>query len=125
MPEHTLELFYLSTCDTSRRIMRQLEVHKFPFRFQDIKTEKITPAQIDRLSKLAGGYAPLFSKVAIKYRSMRLKEKQPSEMQIRELILAEYTFLKRPVFIIDDTIFIGNAPGNIRNVQSALSKIKT
>ncbi|MEM6322008.1 MAG: ArsC/Spx/MgsR family protein, partial [Bacteroidota bacterium] len=54
-------------------------------------------------------YESLFSRRARKYASMGLKEKQLSETDYRDLILEEYTFLKRPVILIDDAIFVGNS----------------
>lgn len=75
---------------------------------QDIKTEKITMAQIDEMKKMAGSYEALFSRRALKYKELGLKEKQLTEKNYRQLILEEYTFLKRPVVIINDKIFIGS-----------------
>jgi arsenate reductase len=40
---------------------------------------------------------------------MNLKSKTISEAGYRQYILDEYTFLKRPVFIVDGAIFIGNS----------------
>jgi len=90
------------------------------FEQQDIKTEAITSSQIEEMHKLAGSYEALFSKVARKYRALGLNERQLSEDEIKNYILEEYTFLKRPVFIIDDQIFIGNSKKNVEAVQLAL-----
>lgn len=100
--------------------MRELNVDTFSFIKQDIKIEKITPKQLDRMASLAGGYLPLFSKVALKYRTWGLNKIQLSETEIRTYILEEYTFLKRPVFLIGNKIFIGNAPANIKALQAEL-----
>lgn len=75
---------------------------------QDIKTEKITPAQLDEMKAMAGSYEALFSRRAMKYKEMGLKDKKLTEDDYRELILEEYTFLKRPVTINGKKIFIGN-----------------
>jgi len=74
---------------------------------QDIKTEPITPAQIDEMKAMAGSYEALFSRVALKYKT--LDPKPTTEKEYRKLILGEYTFLKRPVAIIGDQIFVGNS----------------
>ena len=89
---------------------------------QDIKTEPITPAQIDEMAKLAGRYESLFSRVALKYRSMGLNNMTLGEKDYRKYILQEYTFLKRPVLIIDKAIFIGNSPKNVAAAGDALKK---
>lgn len=87
---------------------------------QDIKTEKITPDQIDEMKTLAGSYESLFSRVAMKYKSLGLKEKDLQEDDYKNYILEEYTFLKRPVFIINDKIFIGNSKKNVEAVKEAI-----
>lgn len=38
------------------------------------------------------------------------------EDDFKELILQEHTFLKRPVFILDENIFVGNSKENIREL---------
>jgi arsenate reductase len=84
------------------------------FEKQDVKTEKITESQIDEMAKLAGSFEALFSRTARKYRQLDLKSKQLVESDYKKLILEEYTFLKRPVFIIEDKIFVGNAKKTIQ-----------
>lgn len=90
------------------------------FEKQDIKTEVITPSQIEEMKALSGSYESLFSKVARKYRALGLNEKNLSEDDIKNYILEEYTFLKRPVFIIDGQIFIGNSKKNVEAVKQAI-----
>ena len=87
---------------------------------QDIKTEPITPAQIDEMKKMSGSYEALFSRIALKFRGWGLNKMKLTEKDYRKYILEEYTFLKRPVFIIDDKIFIGNSPKNVEAVKAAV-----
>lgn len=117
-----MELYYLATCSTCARIMKDLKVNRYPFRLQDIKTEPITAKQLDAMQKMAGSYEALFSRVALKYRALGLNQMQLTEKDYRRYILEEYTFLKRPVFIIDNRIFIGNAPKVIAAVAEVLAK---
>ncbi|MEM9858575.1 MAG: ArsC/Spx/MgsR family protein [Bacteroidota bacterium] len=114
------KVYYLSTCDTCNRIIKDLDLDD-NFEFQDIKTEKITPEQLDRMRSLSGSYESLFSRVARKYKELGLKNKNLTEDDYRQYILDEYTFLKRPVFIIDDQIFIGNAKKNLESLHSYLN----
>ncbi|HEU4717382.1 MAG TPA: arsenate reductase [Bacteroidia bacterium] len=114
------KFYYLGTCDTCARIIKETGVDKKGFVMQDIKTEKITPAQIDEMKKLAGSYEALFSRVALKYKT--LDPKPSSEKEYRKLILGEYTFLKRPVAIMGDRIFIGNSKSNVSALREALGK---
>jgi arsenate reductase len=83
---------------------------------QDIKTEMITPTQLKEMKALAGSYEALFSKRAIKYKEMNLKDQVLTENDFRRLILQEYTFLKRPVIITDNKIFIGNEEKTIQSL---------
>lgn len=100
--------------------MKELAVEKKNFILQDIKTEKITASQLDELKKMAGTYEALFSRVALKYRAMGLNKKQLSEKDYRQYILEEYTFLKRPVIIVGNRIFIGNSKKNVAAVKEVL-----
>lgn len=113
------KIYYLSTCSTCSRIIKELGIGD-EFTYQDIKTEKITEGQIDEMKALAGSYEHIFSRMAMKYKSMRLKEMNLQEADYRQYILDEYTFLKRPVFLIDENIFIGNSKKNIAAVQEKL-----
>lgn len=115
------KIYHLSSCSTCQRILKQWKPGKDVI-LQDIKTEKITPEQIDQMAKLAGGFDPLFSRVALKYRSLGLNTKKLTEKDIRKYILEEYTFLKRPVLIIDDKIFIGNSKKNVEAAEQEIKK---
>ena len=87
---------------------------------QDIKTEPMTTAQVEEMKALSGSYESLFSKVARKYRAMGLNERNLSEEEMKNYIVEEYTFLKRPVFIIDDQIFIGNSKKTVEAVKQVI-----
>ena len=113
------KVYYLSTCDTCKRIIKELEIGD-EFEYQDIKTEKITEKQIEEMKALAGSYEALFSRVARKYKELGLKEKQLTEEDYKAYILEEYTFLRRPVFIIDGEIFIGNSKKNVAAVKEKI-----
>jgi len=80
------------------------------FTLREIKSEPITAKELDAMKALAGSYEALFSRVAMKYRSLGLNTKTLSEKDYRKHILEEYTFLKRPVMVVDGRIHIGNAP---------------
>ena len=114
------KVYYLSTCDTCKRIIDELGLKEKKFKFQDIKTEKITEAQLEELKTKAGSYEALFSKIARKYKELKLNEKTLSEEEMKEFILQEYTFLKRPVILIKDKIFIGNSKSNVAEAKKVI-----
>ena len=87
---------------------------------QDIKFEKITPAQLDEMKKMAGSYEALFSRRALKYKELKLKDKKLEEKDYRNYILEEYTFLKRPVAMIKDKIFVGSEKKTVEALKKAV-----
>ena len=111
--------YHLNQCSTFQRILNQLN---WKGQLQDIRTEKISAEQLDQMAKMSGSYVSLFSRRALKYKSMGLKNKTLSETDYRQLILEEDTFLKRPVFIVNDKIFIGNSKKTIEALSSALNE---
>lgn len=113
------KIYHLSTCSTNQRILKEIKPGK-SVELQDIKLAPLTAAQLDEMKKRAGSYAALFSKVARKYRLMGLHEKELTEKEYRKLILEEYTFLKRPVIISGEEIFIGNSPKVVEAARKAL-----
>jgi arsenate reductase len=88
--------------------------------FVDIRENPITEKELDELYQLSGSYEALFSKKAQLYKSMDLKSKNLTEADYKKYLLEHYTFLSRPVFIIDDKIYIGNGQKNIIDVVKAL-----
>ena len=113
------KIYHLGICTTCQRILKELKPGK-DFIIQEIKTEPITSAQLKEMADMTGSYEALFSRIAIKYRVLGLNEKKLTEKDYRDYILKEYTFLKRPIFIIGDEIFIGNSPKNIAAAKSAM-----
>jgi arsenate reductase (glutaredoxin) len=97
------------------------EAEKKGFRLQDIKTEPISSAQLEEMKSLAGTYDALFSRRALKYRELGLKNRKLTENEIRQLILDEYTFLKRPVVISGRRIFAGSDKKTLQALKKALS----
>ncbi len=115
------KIYHLANCGTCQRILKDIPKIK-RFELQDIKTQAITPAQLDAMKKLAGSYEALFSRVAMKYRSMGLNEMALTEKDYRKYILQEYTFLKRPTIVIGDQVFIGSAPKTVKAMLQAAGK---
>lgn len=112
-------IYYLASCDTCRKIIKSLPKNH-DFKFHDIKQDPITVAQLEKMRELSGSYEALFSKKAQLYKSMDLKNKSLTEDDYKKYILEHYTFLSRPVFIINDNIYIGNTQQNMLQVMKAL-----
>ena len=114
------KIYYLASCDTCRKIIKSLpKDHNLVF--HDIKQDPITVEELEEMYRLSGSYEALFSKKAQLYKSMDLKNKSLTEADFKKYILEHYTFLSRPVFIINGKIYIGNSPKNIQEVITVLS----
>lgn len=113
-------IYYLASCDTCRKIIKSLP-KEHDFKFHDIKQDPITVTELEKMRELSGSYEALFSKKAVLYKSMDLKNKSLTEDDYKKYILEHYTFLSRPVFIIKDKIYIGNTQQNMLQVMKALA----
>ena len=112
------KIYYLSTCDTCKKIIKEINPGE-DVELQDIKVQNIDGDMLDWLKEKVGSYEALFSKRAIKFRSLGLNEMNLTEQDFRNHILAEYTFLKRPFIINGEEVFIGNAKKEVeRAVKS-------
>ena len=105
------KIYHLKTCDTNRKILKEMDTSEFIL--QEIKTEPITVKQLEELHKLTNNYEVLFSRRAKKYTQMDLKSQNLTEKDYRQLILDEYTFLKRPVIINNNEVCVGNTKKRI------------
>ena len=118
------KIYHLSSCTTCQRILGETGIGESDtqggFVMQDIKTEKITPEQLDALKEKAGSYEALFSRRALKYKELKLKDKHLSEADYRRLILEEYTFLKRPVVLVGKAIFVGSEKKTVEGLKASI-----
>ena len=113
------KIYYLASCDTCRKIIKSLpKGHNLVF--HDIKQDPITVEELEEMRELSGSYEALFSKKAQLYKSLDLKNKSLTEADFKNYILEHYTFLSRPVFIIDGKIYIGNSQQNMLQVMKKL-----
>ena len=113
------KIYYLKTCSTCIRIMKEIGVDE-TWERQNIKTENLTPAQVNEIYAQTNSYEAIFSKKAMKYKALGLKEIIKKDEDYRQYILDEYTFLSRPVIQIDGKFYIGNSKKNIEEVKSVL-----
>lgn len=114
------KVYFLQTCDTCRRILKEINLEGFEK--QEIKGNPVTVNQLEAMHEFTKSYEVLFNKRAKKYKAMDLKNENLSEEDYRQLILEDYTFLKRPVFIVDNEIFAGNSKKEIERLKDYLAK---
>ena len=101
----TKKIYHLKTCDKCRKMLKEIDTTDFEL--QEIKTNPITAEQLEELYQITQSYEALFSKRAKKYAQMGLKDKNLTESDFYQLILTDYTFLKRPIKLCVHKVTIG------------------
>ena len=109
--------YYLSSCDSCKKIMKTLALSDDITQI-DIKKNPLTAEQLEVLYQLSGSYEALLNQ-----RAQKLKEIDKStldEAKIKSLLLSHYTFLKRPVLLYQNKLYVGNAKATIAAAKAAL-----
>lgn len=91
------------------------------FSFQDIKKEPLSEEELEQLHKMSGSYEALLNKRAKLYQERDLKYKNLSEEEKKDLILEHYTFLKRPVIVNNNDLFIGNSAKTVAAAKQSVT----
>ncbi|HLW32887.1 MAG TPA: ArsC/Spx/MgsR family protein [Aequorivita sp.] len=116
------KIYYLSTCDTCKRVMAEIEIPS-TFIKQDIKTQAITKKELEELVELSGDYESLFSRRAKLYQERKLKDKSLIDQDFKDLILEHFTFLKRPVIVNKNKIFIGSSSKTVAEAKKSIHSL--
>lgn len=116
------KIYHLSTCSTNQRILKELNL-KDDVELIDIKSNLISEKDLDFVKSKIGSYEAIFSKRAMKYKSLGLKDKNLSENDFKKYMLEEYTFLKRPFIILDEDVFVGNSKSTIEAAKKAYQNL--
>jgi arsenate reductase len=100
--------------------MSQLDLDEFEK--IDIKNNPLTEPQLLELYVITESYEELFNKRAKKFREQGLNKKELTENDLRKLLLEEYTFLKRPVFLINGDLYVGNSKSTVQELNERIGK---
>lgn len=113
------KIYYLKTCDTCRRILKELQPDTNTA-LREIGSLPISPEELDEMYQRSGSYESLINKRAKLFTAKNLMHQSLSEADYKGLLLEHYTFLKRPVVVTDTEIYIGNAPKTVALAKKAL-----
>lgn len=115
-------IFYLGTCDTCKRIMGEInDIDRFELR--EIKTIAVSSSEIEGIRNLSElNYSELFNKRARKYKEIKDQLEEAEDKEYKSLITQEYTFLKRPVIVYHDQVFVGNAKKTIEHMLNTVNQ---
>ncbi len=114
------KIYHLSTCDTCRKILAEINTEGATM--VNIREEIIDKETLDWLKKKVGSYEGLFNKRAQKLKEMKPEEKPVKDADFKKLILKDYTFLKRPVIICGDDVWVGNEKATVTSLIAAIPK---
>ena len=114
-------VFYLKTCNTCTRIIKELKLDS-SFEFREIKSRPLTINELEMIYDLSKSYELIFNKRAKLFSEKKLKGVALTELEYKNFILENYTFLKRPVIITGEKIFIGNSKENILDLRKHLGE---
>ena len=113
------KIFHLSTCKTCQKAIAFLNPPS-DCELIDIKPQGISSDDLEQMRAHTDSYESLFSRRAMLFRQRNLGDKNLTEDDYQKLILEHYTFLKRPVILTSDAVFIGSAKKSLEAAQKAL-----
>lgn len=89
---------------------------------REIKSEPVTEDELAEMYEKSKSYEALFSKKSRQIKQRGIDVKSLKEKDFKKLILEHFSFLKRPVFVTDDSIFLGNDKANLEKLDEYLQQ---
>lgn len=110
------KVFYLKSCGTCTKILKQFDLSDWELR--EIKSEPISAEELTAMFEKIKSYEALFSRRSTQIKAQNIDVKSLKEDDFKKLILEHYSFLKRPVFLTDKEIFVGNEKKNLEDLET-------
>ena len=110
---------YLSTCSTCVRIIKSLGIEDADF-LQNVKEQMISAEQLAFLYANTNSYEQLINKRGHVYAQMKREGTVFSEVVYKALLEKEYSCLKRPILIWNNSVFLGNSKATVAAMKTAL-----
>ena len=116
-----IKVWYLSSCTTCMRILKELNLNESNSTLIDIKKNNISATELEAIqNSLKCSFEDLFNKRAQKYKV--IKDSFKEDDNFKAAILEEYTFLKRPIIQIGEEYFVGNFKAVVEDAKQKLNK---
>ncbi len=109
------KVYYLKTCGTCTKILKQFDLSNWELR--EIKSSPLTEEELMEMFAKTNSYEALFSRRSTQIKARNIDVKTLNEKDFKKLLLDHYSFLKRPVFLTDEEIFIGNDKKNLEALE--------
>lgn len=119
-PERAVHVFWLPHCSTCQKAVAYLREKGVEIAgFRDLKAEPLGEEEVRELAVKVGGPGRLFSRRAMKYRSMGLADRELSDDELVRLMADEYTFITRPVVVASDRATAGFSTRRLADLVEA------
>jgi arsenate reductase len=100
--------YWLPNCTTCQKAKRRLDYHRLSItKLRDLREEPLSLEEVKNLAEKLGGVENLFSRRSVKFRELGLRDKELSENEMLDLMTTEYTFLKRPILVLNNKAIAG------------------
>ena len=101
-------VYGLKTCDTCRKVRKELDKAKIDYDFHDVREDGVTKAQVTRWAKTAG-WERMLNKSSTTWRALADADKAGvTEARAIALMAAHPSLMKRPIIERGDTeVFVG------------------
>ena len=116
-----ITVWYLSTCSTCQRIIKEAGLDGDHVRLIDIKSHPVSENELEGIYHAIGSYKDLINGRSTQFRTMNKKANELSEEEARKLLLQHYAFLKRPVIRIGHQYYVGNSKNVVEALKSRLN----
>ena len=114
------KIYHLTTCDTNRKILGSIDTDGFEM--INIKVNPIDAETLDWLKSKVGSYFQLFNTKAQLYKLVPIEKRPKRDIGYRKFILSDYTYLKRPVIIDQEELFIGSDKSVVQKLMEHIPK---
>jgi len=91
------------------------------FELQDLKKEQVRADDIEFLATKVDKLTDLVNRRSRKIKELGIDIDQLSDKELKEYFQKEYTFIKRPICIIGDEVFIGNSKKTVEALKTRLA----
>ncbi len=100
--------YWLPNCTTCQKAKRRLDYHRISItKLRDLKEEPLSLDEVKNLAEMLGGVENLFSRRSVKFRELGLRDKEISKNEMLDLMTTDYTFLKRPILVLNNKAIAG------------------
>lgn len=113
------KVFYLKTCGTCTKILKMFDLSDWELR--ELKSAPVKEEELAAMYQFTKSYETLFSRRSTQIKAREIDVKSLEEKDFKALILDHYSFLKRPVFLTEKEIFVGNDKKTTENLEKFFS----